>query len=211
MLLKTRSQRVESIQQAVPWCTRFADPALRADAVAETAHPVRPRQSARRADVTAEYRAGIGDSAGKTPVAPGLGIRDSGSGTGSPGSGIRELCAVNSVLFGMDRYRSLSAAALVAIALPLAACNVDVRKHEVDGKADVDITTPVGNVSVRTNVDKADTGLAVYPNARPLEEEDEPKRPTSMWVTRCSASRSSRPSSKAMTRRNASSTSIATN
>jgi|RhiMethySRZTD1v2_1073278.scaffolds.fasta_scaffold1191121_1 hypothetical protein len=100
-------------------------------------------------------------------------MRDSGSGIRDPGSGN---CAPSiPVLFGMDRYRSLSAAALVAIALPLAACNVDVRKHEVDGKADVDITTPVGNVSVRTNVDKADTGLAVYPNARPLEEEDEPK------------------------------------
>jgi hypothetical protein len=77
----------------------------------------------------------------------------------------------------MDRHSRLlcSAAALVAMALPLAACNVDVRKHEVDDKADVDITTPVGNVSVRTNVEKADTGLAVYPGARPLEDEDEPR------------------------------------
>ena len=47
----------------------------------------------------------------------------------------------------MDRHSRLlsSAAALVAMALPIAACNVDVRKHDVDGKADVDITTPVGN------------------------------------------------------------------
>jgi hypothetical protein len=58
--------------------------------------------------------------------------------------------------------------------VPLAACNVDVKKHESDGKADVDITTPVGNVSVRTNVAAADTGLAVYPGARPLEDEHEP-------------------------------------
>ena len=58
---------------------------------------------------------------------------------------------------------------------PLAACNIDVQKHESDGKADVDITTPVGNVSVRTNVGAADTGLAVYPGARPLEDENEPK------------------------------------
>jgi hypothetical protein len=76
----------------------------------------------------------------------------------------------------MDRRRLLSAAApLVAIALPIAACNVDVRKHESDGKADVDITTPVGNVSVRTNVATPDTGLAVYPGARPLQDEDEPE------------------------------------
>ena len=63
----------------------------------------------------------------------------------------------------------------MAIALPIAACNVDVRRHESDGKADVDITTPVGNVSVRTNVDTPDTGLAVYPGARPLQDEDEPE------------------------------------
>ena len=72
--------------------------------------------------------------------------------------------------------RSLPAfIALLSIAIPLAACNVDVRKHESDGKADVDITTPVGNVSVRTNVGTADTGLAVYPGARPLEDENEPR------------------------------------
>jgi hypothetical protein len=77
----------------------------------------------------------------------------------------------------MDRSRRhLSAAAtLLAAAIPLAACNVDVRKDDSNGKADVDITTPVGNVSVRTNVDAHDTGIAVYPGARPLEDEDEPR------------------------------------
>jgi hypothetical protein len=69
----------------------------------------------------------------------------------------------------------LAVVALLSMALPLAACNVDVRKHESDGKADVDITTPVGNVSVRTNAGAADTGLAVYPGAHPLEDENEPK------------------------------------
>ena len=74
----------------------------------------------------------------------------------------------------MNRRTQLSAAALAAIALPIAACNVDVRKDESNGKADVDITTPVGNVSVRTNVDTPDTGVAVYPGARPLKDDDEP-------------------------------------
>ena len=69
----------------------------------------------------------------------------------------------------------LALVALLSIAVPLAACYVDVKKHESDGKADVDITTPVGNVSVRTNVGAADTGLAVYPGARPLEDEKEPR------------------------------------
>jgi len=75
-----------------------------------------------------------------------------------------------------DTRRALLAfVALLSIAVPLAACNVDVQKHESDGKADVDITTPVGNVSVRTNVGAADTGLAVYPGARPLEDDKEPR------------------------------------
>ena len=77
----------------------------------------------------------------------------------------------------MNRRRRsvLSLAVLLSMAVPLAACNVDVRKHESDAKADVDITTPVGNVSVRTNVGTADTGLAVYPGARPREDENEPR------------------------------------
>jgi hypothetical protein len=77
----------------------------------------------------------------------------------------------------MDRhYTSLTtAAALVAMALPIAACNIDIRKHESDGKANVDITTPVGNVSVRTNVERAETGLAVYPGATPLRDDDDPE------------------------------------
>jgi hypothetical protein len=78
----------------------------------------------------------------------------------------------------MDRFQSLFvAAALMAVALPIAACNVDVRKDESpDGKANVDITTPVGNVSVRTNGDTPAIGLAVYPGAKPLREENAPEK-----------------------------------
>lgn len=62
----------------------------------------------------------------------------------------------------------------MTIAFPIAACDIDVQKHESDGKADVDITTPVGNLSVRTNGETPDTGIAVYPGAQPLREEDDP-------------------------------------
>jgi hypothetical protein len=72
-------------------------------------------------------------------------------------------------------FASLTAAALVALALPITACDIDVQKHETDGKANVDITTPVGNVSVRTNAETPDTGLAVYPGAQPLRDEDDPE------------------------------------
>ena len=49
----------------------------------------------------------------------------------------------------MTRHSTLlTTAALVALALPIAACDIDVQKEEVDGKAKVGITSPVGNVSV---------------------------------------------------------------
>jgi hypothetical protein len=67
----------------------------------------------------------------------------------------------------------LTVATLVLIAIPIAACDIDVRKQESDGKAEVDIQTPVGDLSVRTGI-AADTGLKVYPGARPLQEEDDP-------------------------------------
>jgi len=66
-------------------------------------------------------------------------------------------------------------AALVAIALPLVGCNIDVRRQEDGGKAEVDITTPVGDVHVRTDIDSPDTGLAVYPGAQPLRDGDDPE------------------------------------
>ncbi len=77
----------------------------------------------------------------------------------------------------MARYFTslTTAAALVAVALPIAACDIDVQQQEADGKAKVDITTPVGNVSVRTNVETPDTGLAVYPGAEPLRDDDDPE------------------------------------
>jgi hypothetical protein len=77
----------------------------------------------------------------------------------------------------MGRFcKSLAAVALLLTSvIPIAACDIDVRKDESSGKADVDITTPVGNVNVRTNIDTPDTGLAVYPGAQPLRDEDEPE------------------------------------
>jgi hypothetical protein len=73
-----------------------------------------------------------------------------------------------------QRVRSSALAATVfAAALPLAACTVDVRNGEPGGNAEVDVKTPVGNVSVRTDVDARDTGLTVYPGARPLRNDDD--------------------------------------
>jgi hypothetical protein len=67
------------------------------------------------------------------------------------------------------------AAAAVAVLFPLAACSVDVREDTLDSeKKAVDIRTPVGVMSVRTGLDAPDTGLAVYPGATPLRD-DEPE------------------------------------
>jgi hypothetical protein len=68
----------------------------------------------------------------------------------------------------------LASAALLALSIPTAACNIDVRHRESGGKAEVDITSPVGDLHVRTDVDSPDTGLAVYPGAQTLREDDDP-------------------------------------
>jgi hypothetical protein len=64
----------------------------------------------------------------------------------------------------------LSRAALLIAVLPLAACSIDVNKHDSGRSADVDIRTPTGTLAVRTSVPAEGTGLAVYPNARPARK-----------------------------------------
>jgi len=68
------------------------------------------------------------------------------------------------------RQSILSPAALVMAVLPLAACSIDVTKHDSGRSADVDIRTPTGTLAVRTSVAAEGTGLAVYPNAWPARE-----------------------------------------
>jgi len=63
------------------------------------------------------------------------------------------------------RHMSLTLLAAVA-AIGLTACSIDV--HDEDpGRQAVDITTPVGDLSVRTDEKAPDVGLPVYPGARP--------------------------------------------
>ena len=71
------------------------------------------------------------------------------------------------------RVRHLQiAAVVVAVALP--ACSITVEKDDRQERADVDVRTFAGNVSVRTNLAAVDTGLSVYPGAQPLREREEP-------------------------------------
>jgi hypothetical protein len=55
---------------------------------------------------------------------------------------------------------------LAALAL-LPACSVSVKDHNEDGDSKVDINTPVGGIHVDENADARDTGLSVYPGAKP--------------------------------------------
>src|SRR3954462_15224199 len=68
------------------------------------------------------------------------------------------------------RHPLLSPAALVMTVLPLAACSIDVNKHDSGRRTDVDIRTPTGTVAVRTSVTAEGTGLAVDPTASPARQ-----------------------------------------
>jgi hypothetical protein len=68
----------------------------------------------------------------------------------------------------MDARRRVGAVATLVPAVLLAtACGITVQEDEDNGSADVDIQTPLGDLSVRANSEGADTGLAVHPGARP--------------------------------------------
>jgi hypothetical protein len=60
--------------------------------------------------------------------------------------------------------------AVIAGSLALAACNVAVDKG--DDRKNVDIRTPLGNLSVHNGAEPPDTGLPVYQGARPVREHD---------------------------------------
>lgn len=69
--------------------------------------------------------------------------------------------------------KHLIVAAVLAAPLLLAACGVSVREEGEGRGAEVDIRTPIGDLSVRTEVDASDTGLPVYPGAQPVRDEGE--------------------------------------
>jgi hypothetical protein len=60
---------------------------------------------------------------------------------------------------------------ILALLLPLVGCSIDVRETPSGKHSDVDIRTPAGHVSVRTVVDVRDTGLPIYPGARPARDD----------------------------------------
>ncbi|HXM21255.1 MAG TPA: hypothetical protein VN948_08330 [Terriglobales bacterium] len=72
---------------------------------------------------------------------------------------------------------------LAALAL-LPACSVSVKDHGDDGASKVDINTPVGGIHVDENADVRDTGLPVYPGARPkLKTDDGDKKSANVNIS----------------------------
>jgi hypothetical protein len=67
----------------------------------------------------------------------------------------------------------LAIAAALALSLTLLACSVNVKDHGDDGANKVDISTPVGGIHVDEDADVRDTGLPVYPRARPKPKSDD--------------------------------------
>ena len=61
----------------------------------------------------------------------------------------------------------LSIAVIVAAFALLSGCTVSVKDHAENGNNKVDINTPVGAIHVDENANARDTGLPVYPGARP--------------------------------------------
>jgi hypothetical protein len=51
--------------------------------------------------------------------------------------------------------------------LVLPACSVSVKDHDQNGNSKVDIDTPLGGIHVNEEADVRDTGLELYPGARP--------------------------------------------
>jgi hypothetical protein len=65
-------------------------------------------------------------------------------------------------------HTHLTLAWMLSAVVTAAGCGIDV--HSAERGKNVDIRSPLGDVSVRTDITNADTGLPVYPGAQPLRE-----------------------------------------
>jgi hypothetical protein len=70
------------------------------------------------------------------------------------------------------RSQLTSFVAIGMLVFSLAACSVNVKKDNNGEKKNVDIETPFGGIHVNENADVRDTGLPVYPGARPKPKDD---------------------------------------
>ncbi len=71
-----------------------------------------------------------------------------------------------------SRPQLSTALILLAAFLLFSACSVNVKKDSEGHDKNVDINTPFGGIHVNENADVRDTGLPVYPGARPKPRSD---------------------------------------
>jgi len=77
------------------------------------------------------------------------------------------------LLWGSNPRLMLAVAAAAILVLP--GCSVNVKKGDNGEDKKVDINTPLGGIHVNNGADVRDTGLPVYPGARPKKKErDDP-------------------------------------
>lgn len=69
-----------------------------------------------------------------------------------------------------DRLQRSLVIALTAVFLLLAGCSINVKKDNSGEDKNVDIDTPFGGIHVNQGADVRDTGLPVYPGAKPKEK-----------------------------------------
>ena len=73
----------------------------------------------------------------------------------------------------MRNHFQLSVVLMLTVAfLLLGACSVNVKKNDNGQDKNVDIDTPFGGIHVKNGADVRDTGLSVYPGARPKQKSD---------------------------------------
>lgn len=69
--------------------------------------------------------------------------------------------------------RQFAPFALLASLIFLVGCSINVKdKKNGDSEARVDITTPMGNIHVNEQPDVRETGLALYPGAKPAQKDN---------------------------------------
>src|SRR3954470_15075913 len=72
---------------------------------------------------------------------------------------------MSSISFARITRHAIAILGVFALVFVLGGCNIK-EKHDGENKK-VDIQTPLGDLKVNTNADSRDTGLPVYPGARP--------------------------------------------
>lgn len=72
--------------------------------------------------------------------------------------------------------KALCLGVVAVAAVSLAACEIRVARDEDRHPTDVDIDTPLGDLTVTKDVLPEDVGVAVYPGARPVEDGNDTDR-----------------------------------